>query len=170
MKKEEHLFFSVDSIDGIKFQVIASSQGIRSVLINQPALNSKKHLTKLQPDDPYLFDVFNQLREYFDLKRKYFTIPLDVKGTRFQKRVWEVLRQVPYGGIITYTKVAKELGNENLYKAIGKTCKKNPVPILVPCHRIVYSNGKLGSYVAGKKVKEQLLELEGNLSLELFKE
>lgn len=125
-------------------------------------------LTKLQTDDPYMFSVFDELKEYFTGERKKFSVPLDVLGTEFQRKVWNELLRIPYGKLKTYKEIAVKLGNEHAYRAIGRVNSTNPAPIIIPCHRVIASNGELGGYMGGISLKEKLLELEGSLSLELF--
>jgi methylated-DNA-[protein]-cysteine S-methyltransferase len=124
--------------------------------------------TKLRPDDPYMFSVFTQLEEYFNTERKKFNIPLDIKGTAFQKKIWNELSKIPYGKTVSYKKIAEKVGNKKALRAVGQANSQNPACLIIPCHRVINTNGKLGGYSAGLKVKERLLELEGNLSLELF--
>ncbi|MEO8399806.1 MAG: methylated-DNA--[protein]-cysteine S-methyltransferase [Ignavibacteriaceae bacterium] len=127
-----------------------------------------EELTQLYNDDPFMFNVFEELEEYFNLKRKSFTVKLDEKGTEFQKRVWKELRKIPYGETFSYKKISENLGDPNLVRAVGRANGANPIPIITPCHRVINSDGKLGGYSAGLMIKEKLLELEGSLSLELF--
>ncbi len=108
------------------------------------------------------------LKEYFNRERKKFTVSLDVEGTEFQKKVWNELIKIPYGKLLTYKAIAIKLGNKNAMRAVGRANATNHAPIIVPCHRVVASNGKLGGYSGGISLKEKLLELEGSLSLELF--
>jgi methylated-DNA-[protein]-cysteine S-methyltransferase len=170
-KAKENLFYAASKIAGLNFKVFASAKGIRRIFINKnEGIIKKANLTKLQPDDPYLFNIFTQLNEYFKGERKKINVPLDLNGTEFQKKVWAELNKIPYGKTVSYKKVASKLGNVNSYRAVGKVNGLNPACIIIPCHRVIYSNGKLGSYPAGIKVKEKLLELEGSLSLELFED
>ncbi len=169
MKKKENLYFADSVISGLKFRIFASPIGIKKILLNKKsAVFSNTSLTKLQPEDPYMFGVFDQLKEYLNGERKKFNVPLDIKGTDFQIKVWNELIKIPYGKVSTYKKISKTLGSVNLVRAVGKANSTNPVPVLIPCHRVINSNGKLGGYTAGVKIKEKLLEVEGYVSLELF--
>jgi len=168
-KEKENLFYTTQKIAGINFKVFSSPKGIRKITINNNSDTIKTaNLTKLRADDPYMFNVFNQLEEYFKGERKKFNVPLDFKGTEFQKKVWNELNKIPYGKTVSYKKVAEKVGNKKALRAVGQANSKNPVCIIIPCHRVINSNGKLGGYSAGLLVKEKLLELEGNISLELF--
>jgi len=168
-KKRENLFYATQKIMGINIKVFSSPKGIRRVILNNNSLTIKKaNTTKLHPDDPYMFNVFTQLEEYLNGERKKFNLTLDIRGTDFQKKVWNELSKIPYGKTVSYQKIAQKLGNGKALRAVGKVTSQNPVCIIIPCHRVINKNGRLGGYSAGLKVKERLLELEGNLSLELF--
>jgi methylated-DNA-[protein]-cysteine S-methyltransferase len=169
MKKKENLYYTSFKIAGLNFKVFASQKGIRKIFINHNEGTIRKaNLTKLQPDDPYMFNIFVQLTEYLNGDRKKFTVPLDIKVTDFQKKVWHELNKIPYGKTISYKKISEKLGNIKLYRAVGRANALNPACIIIPCHRVINTNGKLGGYSAGLHVKEKLLEIEGNISLELF--
>ena len=101
-----------------------------------------------------------ELEEYFQGKRKEFTVPCVPEGTDFQKRVWEALTRIPYGVTRTYKEIAVEIGNSRASRAVGMTNHKNPVPIIIPCHRVIGSDGRLTGYAGGLGVKEFLLNLE----------
>lgn len=105
-------------------------------------------------------EAFKQLNEYFEGKRKEFNLPLDPKGTDFQKRVWNALLNIPYGETRTYKEIAIEVGNEKGARAVGMANNKNPISIIIPCHRVIGSNKKLVGYAGGLHIKEQLLSLE----------
>jgi methylated-DNA-[protein]-cysteine S-methyltransferase len=111
---------------------------------------------------PLMHKVIKQLDEYFEGGRKTFDLPLAEKGTAFQKSVWKVLRNIPYGETISYLDVAKQINNPKSVRAVGQANRANPLPIIVPCHRVIGKNKGLTGY-AGNKVdlKEKLLILEG---------
>ena len=102
----------------------------------------------------------SQLDEYFSGKRKNFDISYLLKGTEFQKKVWAELEKVPYGVTVSYKDIAKSIGNEKAVRAVGTTNGKNPISIIVPCHRVVGADGKLTGYAWGIWRKEWLLEHE----------
>jgi methylated-DNA-[protein]-cysteine S-methyltransferase len=102
-----------------------------------------------------------ELEEYFAGKLKIFTSRLDLRGTDFQKRCWEALRNIPYGTVCSYGDIAREVGSPKSFRAVGQANHNNPVPIIVPCHRVIGSNGSLTGYGGGLSIKEKLLELEG---------
>ena len=114
----------------------------------------------ISTDNKILLQAEKELEEYFDGKRKKFTLPLDLRGTDFQLRVWNVLRKIPYGETRSYKEVALAAGNEKASRAVGMANNKNPILIVVPCHRVIGSNGAMIGFACGVDVKKKLLELE----------
>lgn len=114
-------------------------------------------------DHPVLKEVILQLDEYFNGKRESFQLKLEPHGTDFQKRVWNELLKIPFGRTITYLELARRLGDEKVIRAAGTANGKNPIPIIIPCHRVIGSNGKLVGYAGGLHIKEWLLRHEGSL-------
>lgn len=104
--------------------------------------------------------AFQQLEEYFEGKRKSFDLPLKLEGTEFQKRVWQELMKIPYGKTVSYKELAKSVGNEKACRAVGMANNKNKIMIVIPCHRVVGSNGDLTGYAGGLNMKRYLLDLE----------
>ena len=162
-------YYSEETISEINMAVLASSKGIKKISFNPTKeiieLNSA---TKLRSDDPYLFGIFNQLKEYFAGTRKEFDVPLDIEGTDFQKRVWNELQNIPYGKTISYKSLSEKLGDVKAIRAVGKANGQNPIAIIIPCHRVIGANGSLVGYAGGLAIKEKLLHLEGALNPELF--
>jgi methylated-DNA-[protein]-cysteine S-methyltransferase len=109
---------------------------------------------------PLLLQLENELSEYFEGKRASFTLALNPEGTPFQKSVWKTLLAIPYSQIISYAKEAEILGNPKATRAVANANGKNPIAILIPCHRVIASNGTLGGYSGGIDKKEFLLALE----------
>ena len=109
-----------------------------------------------------------QLAEYFSGQRKNFSLPLAADGTPFQKAVWQALEEIPYGELRSYSDIARQIDCASAVRAVGAANGRNPLPIIVPCHRVIGSNGKLTGFAGGLAAKEQLLELEGALPLALF--
>ena len=108
----------------------------------------------------YTDKVYIQLLEYFDGKRKQFDFKYEMRGTPFQKKVWNALCNIPYGETRSYKDIAIEIGNEKACRAVGMANNKNPISIVVPCHRVIGANGKLVGYRGGLDMKELLLNLE----------
>ena len=167
-KEKENLFYAAQKISGINFKIFSSNKGIRNIFLNKNSIVKDVNTIRLRADDPFMFNVFTQLEEYFKGERKKFNIPLDIKGTIFQKKVWNELNKIPYGKIVSYKKIAEKIGNKKALRAVGRANSQNPICIVIPCHRVINANGNLGGYSAGLLVKERLLELEGSLSMELF--
>ncbi len=101
-----------------------------------------------------------QLTEYFSGTRREFDLPLQPKGTPFREKVWAALRAVPYGETITYGQLAQRIGSPKAVRAVGQANHDNPIPILIPCHRVVGADGALTGYAGGVEMKRQLLDLE----------
>ena len=110
--------------------------------------------------DAVLEKAARQLREYFDGERKAFSLPLAPDGTAFQRRVWDALQAIPYGESRSYSDIAHEVGNLKAVRAVGAANGRNPIPIVVPCHRVIGSNGKLTGFAGGLPAKQCLLDLE----------
>lgn len=107
-----------------------------------------------------LKEAIKQLNEYLEGKRNLFDLPLAPEGTEFQKKVWNALKEIPFGQTKSYGEIAKIIGNEKASRAVGMANNKNPIMIVVPCHRVIGANGKLVGYAGGIEVKEMLLKLE----------
>lgn len=101
-----------------------------------------------------------QIKEYLNKERTQFDIPIFLEGTAFQKKVWHALCQIPYGKTVSYKAIANAIGNENAARAVGMANNKNPIQIIVPCHRVIASDGALGGYAGGINIKQQLLDIE----------
>ena len=110
-------------------------------------------------------DIYKQLDEYFYEERKLFDIPIEVVATNFDQKVFKILRQIPYGMTVSYGDVADRLGSRSYSRAVGNACKRNPILIIVPCHRVISSSGELSQYVAGQNLKEELLRIERAIPL-----
>ncbi len=129
---------------------------------DQPLVKSESQVIK---------DCIAQLEEYFSGKRKIFSLPLNPKGTEFQKHIWTLLQEIPYGKTISYSDLAIKAGDINLTRAVGPANGANKIAIIIPCHRVIGSNGKLTGYAGGLWRKEWLLNLERReLQPELFNE
>lgn len=112
-----------------------------------------------------LEEVFTQLDEYFEGRRKEFTIPLNPKGTAFQQKIWSILYTIPYGETRTYKEIAELAGNSGASRAVGNANNKNPIAIIIPCHRVIGASGELTGYAGGLDIKRKLIELEKKSSL-----
>ncbi len=116
-------------------------------------------------DSPQQMEAYvTELEEYFARERREFTFPLDLRGTDFQRACWHALLAIPYGETRTYADIARAVGKPNAFRAAGMANNRNPIAIVVPCHRVIASDGTLCGYGGGLDVKRKLLELEGALS------
>ena len=104
--------------------------------------------------------AYTELKEYFEGKRKRFDFPIKAEGTEFQMKVWKALTEIPYGETISYGELAKRIGNTKASRAVGGANNKNPIMIVIPCHRVIGANGSLVGYAGGIEIKKRLLELE----------
>ncbi len=105
--------------------------------------------------------AFKELDEYLSGKRRVFNIPLNPNGTEFQRRVWQELLQIPYGKTSTYKDIAEKIGKRGACRAVGNANNKNPIPIFIPCHRVIRADNLLSGYSLGAENKEKLLKIEG---------
>jgi len=165
----EELFFASDKIDGVKLDVVIYNNGIREILINKNSDSDfLSRTTEIPADDQKVKEVFKQLQEYFKRERKEFDLPLEIIGTDFQKGVWNELTKIPYGETISYGELANRMGDKNLMRAVAAANGANPIPIIIPCHRVIGADGSLTGYGGGLDVKKKLLELEGSWTMDLF--
>jgi methylated-DNA-[protein]-cysteine S-methyltransferase len=107
-----------------------------------------------------LTEASKQIDEFLTGKRTTFDLPLSIEGTDFQKCVWNELRKIPYGRTASYKDIAKRIGRPNSYRAVGNACNANPIPLMIPCHRVVASDG-IGGFGGGLALKKKLMEIEG---------
>ena len=142
-----------DSIVG-RIGVVEEDGYIVEILINEEARTAKNESTIL------IYEAFKQLDEYFKGLRKVFNLKIKFKGTEFQKRVWDELYKIPYGETRCYQDIAILIGNYKASRAVGMANNKNPIPIIVPCHRVLGKNGSLVGYAMGLEMKQMLLDLE----------
>ena len=111
--------------------------------------------------NPIIQHVISQLEEYFTGTRPSFDIPLAFAGTAFQEKIWRAIKKIPYGKTWSYQKLTQRIGQKNASRAAGNATGKNPLCTIIPCHRVITSNGKLGGFSGSLKTKKSLLELEG---------
>lgn len=138
-----------------KLTILTSGDEINRVVFGYLASNDI-----LNDDSKLKFKIVNQLNEYFANRKKQFSLKLHPEGTEFQTEVWNRLLEIPYGETITYSDLAAKIGRPKAIRAVGNACRKNPVPILIPCHRVIGKNGTLTGYAGGIENKKLLLDLE----------
>jgi methylated-DNA-[protein]-cysteine S-methyltransferase len=124
----------------------------------------EEHYCEEKLETSIIKEAYAQLNEYFFGKRKQFGIEVEYSGTDFQLSVLEQLKKIPYGKTKTYKEIACETGNSKSAVAVGQACGKNPIPIFIPCHRVIGSNGSLVGYAGGINLKKKLLEIERAVS------
>ncbi len=120
---------------------------------------------------PVLIEAAEQIDAYFDQRLQKFDLPLQLIGSDHQRKVWEIISEIPFGNTLTYSAIAERFGGTTFARAVGTACSANPIPIIIPCHRVIASTGKLTGYLGGIDRKRQLLELERaipELQQELF--
>ena len=137
----------------------ADGAGLRSI-----SFENGRRPARLDPswqkDESRLRETIRELRAYFAGKLEKFDLPLAPEGTAFQLKVWKKLCEIPYGETISHGELARRIGNPNAARAVGLANGSNPIPIVIPCHRVIGSNGKLTGYGGGLPIKEKLLALE----------
>ncbi|MCF6294922.1 MAG: methylated-DNA--[protein]-cysteine S-methyltransferase [Flavobacteriaceae bacterium] len=135
-------------------KIVGDTNGIISISI----LNSNEQVSNVIPEE--LKDCIYQLRSYFQGEREQFSLKLNPEGTKFQKRVWNELQTIPFGKTISYLELSKQLGDVKAIRAVANANGKNPLWIIVPCHRVIGSNGSLTGYAGGLHRKQWLLDHE----------
>jgi len=169
-QSDQKIYYTPLKISGYSIIIYASPKGICHIDLNSKSgskMFQKK--SKLLPNDKNFFGLTEQLNHYFEGALKTFSVPLDIQGTTFQLQVWNELMNISFGEVVTYKDIAVRIKNERSYRAVGNAVGANPVPIIIPCHRVIKASGALGGFSGGgPRVKEKLLALEGCVSLELF--
>ena len=146
-----------------KYGVIEISYNGNTVISIKKIVKAVGHdefTEKSQLKNDFLQKVEKELQEYFHGTRKSFNFTYEPEGTEFQKKVWKALEEIPYGETRTYKEIATNIGNPNASRAVGMANNKNPLMIVIPCHRVIGSNGKLVGYAGGLEMKKDLLEME----------
>jgi O-6-methylguanine DNA methyltransferase len=138
----------------------ASTKGLVRLEFEDRAMKINPHTTQLRESKSALAPYLRELDEYFAGERREFSFPLDLRGTEFQLACWRALLEIPYGETRSYRDIAEAIGHARAYRAVGMSNNRNPVAIVVPCHRVIASNGSLCGYGGGLDVKRKLLDLE----------
>jgi methylated-DNA-[protein]-cysteine S-methyltransferase len=136
---------------------IAEENGAICDIIFNPGKISSDYEIK---ETPLIKEAAKQFTEYFGYKRKTFNLPIAFNGTPFQIKVWKALQKIPYGETRSYGEIAAIIGNPKASRAVGMANNRNRLPILIPCHRVIGSDGSLTGFASGLKLKKQLLDLE----------
>ena len=138
--------------------------GQQSIRPNPRHLREEKKTFTFKESPRLMQPYLSELEEYFSGERREFSFPLDLRGTEFQLACWRALLAIPYGETRTYADIARAVGKPHAFRAVGMANNRNPIAIVVPCHRVIASDGTLCGYGGGLDVKRRLLELEGTLT------
>ncbi|MGG7059083.1 methylated-DNA--[protein]-cysteine S-methyltransferase [Clostridium nigeriense] len=158
--KEKLYFYKLNTIIG-SIYIIKSDKGLRSIEIIEENWIKLENKYKPIESKEICREEIRQIKEYFSGMRKEFNLVLDIDGTEFRKKVWSELLNIPYGELRSYSQIAKAIGNEKAVRAIGQANKSNPIPIIIPCHRVIGKSQKLLGYAGNHTdIQEKLIELE----------
>lgn len=152
-------FYYKEKIDNYVFNIVEEDNFITYIILDDLKLDIPWKKTEL------ITETINELEEYFNGIRTNFDIPIKLEGTDFQKKVWNEMKNIPYGKVVSYGELAKLVGRPKAVRAIGSVCHNNKILILIPCHRVVAKNS-LGGFGCGIDMKIRLLELE-NVNLKI---
>jgi methylated-DNA-[protein]-cysteine S-methyltransferase len=163
-KPMAHCFKAVQSPVG-RLKLVASDRGLVAILWeNDDPARVRLGSLRENKEHPVLLETERQLSDYFAGKRKAFSLQFDASGTEFQKNVWKALATIPFGQTRSYSDIARQIGRPKAVRAVGAANGKNPISIVVPCHRVIGSNGKLTGFAGGLETKATLLKLESEKS------
>lgn len=151
----EKLYYSVYDTFKDKVTIICNDDAVVGLKMGEVAVENASC-----KKTPLMNKAAEEINEYLQGERKYFDIPLKLEGSEYQKKVWNIIRTIPYGKTITYKDVAIEMGKKKSFRAVGGAIGKNPLLIFIPCHRVIGLNGALTGYAGGIERKENLLKLE----------
>lgn len=144
-----------------QLQIVAHNQALVAVKWDTEDPRRLRLASLLEhPTHPILLKVEQQLHEYFQGQRQVFDLPLDLAGTAFQQQVWQALQTIPYGETRSYKEIAEQIGNIKAVRAVGAANGKNPISIIVPCHRVIGASGQLVGFAGGLGYKQTLLSIE----------
>jgi len=158
--RQRYVYSFVNSPVG-RLTLVATDAGLAAILWEHDRPGRVRlPLDAEEPSHPVLVETARQLDEYFDGRRNVFTMPLDMAGTPFQRKVWQALLTIPFGETRTYTQIAQQIGSPAAVRAVGAANGRNPVAIVAPCHRVIGSGGQLTGFAGGLETKAYLLDLE----------
>lgn len=150
-------FIIIDPIPSVILTLTADDNNLLRI-----DFGAQRPANAIEKITPILNLAAQQLEEYFHGLRRDFTIPLKANGTQFQQQVWQALTYIPYGTTHTYKELAETIGKPKASRAVGSACNRNPLPIVIPCHRVIGSSGSLTGYAGGLELKSLLLKMEEN--------
>jgi len=158
------LFLAASEKGLVALEFDARLPGQQTIRPNPRDLREESNQVRFEESALRLRPYTSELEEYFAGKRREFGFPLDLRGTDFQIACWRALLEIPYGETRSYADIARAVGRPKGFRAVGMANNRNPIAIVVPCHRVIASDGKLCGYGGGLEIKRKLLELEGHLS------
>jgi len=149
-----------------RMELIADEQGLVEIVLpgSSPKNIDCRHKEKTEPNE-ILSQAAQQISEFLTGKRTVFSLPLSPRGTSFQLQVWEIIRSIPCGRTMSYAEIGARLGSRSKARAVGGAAHANPLPLVIPCHRVIGSNGSLTGFAGGLTLKEQLLDIEAEQSV-----
>ncbi|MFA6850518.1 MAG: methylated-DNA--[protein]-cysteine S-methyltransferase [Selenomonadaceae bacterium] len=159
VEKEKELYQIVTTRFG-ELTLVATEQAVTQVLFGSIVLKHAHSGT-----NKVLRQAAKEIEEYMAWERRVFSVPLAYEGTAFQNKVWTSLRDIPYGVTCSYKELAESIGDPKASRAVGNANNKNPLPIFIPCHRVIGSDGSLVGYAGGIEIKQKLLKLERNYTI-----
>ncbi len=142
------------------FVLQGDENGITRVILPGNRSRLRKAVAVSSRHDKILDDAGEQIIEFITGERTIFTLPLSLSGTHFQVRVWDAIKSIPFGRTLSYGEIGQLLGNKNMARAVGGAANANPVPLVIPCHRVIGANGNLTGFAGGLKLKKRLLSME----------
>jgi methylated-DNA-[protein]-cysteine S-methyltransferase len=159
------MFFSTSAKTPLgTFRISCDDTGLTEIILPNINCNAPENgTTKPKEIPPILELATKQVIEYCEGRRTIFNLPLSVNGTMFQQQVWDIIRHIPYGQTMSYGEIARQLGSTGKARAVGGAAHANRLPLVIPCHRVIGSNGTLTGFAGGIELKERLLNLEINI-------
>jgi len=167
MEKQTLQYAKMETPFGLHLWIAQSDRGVGWIEFGNSEVEVIKKLSRCWPKASFIKNnaalqkPVVELTEYFNGNRKKFTFQLAPEGTTFQQKVWQAVYEIPFGEVTTYQNIAKKIGKTKAVRAVGHANGSNPLPIVIPCHRVIGSNGGLCGYGGGIELKRKLLELEG---------
>ena len=158
------LFLAASERGLVALEFDARLPGQQTIRPNPRDVRTEATQVEFEQSSKAMRGYVSELEEYFAGHRRFFTFPIDVRGTEFQVACWRALLAIPYGETRTYADIARAVGRPQGFRAVGMANNRNPIAIVVPCHRVIASDGTLCGYGGGLDIKRKLLELEGALS------
>lgn len=158
------LFLAASDRGLVALEFDARLPGQQTIRLNPRDLRAERAGVRFEESTSLMRPYARELEEYFARERRAFSFPLDLRGTEFQLACWRALLAIPYGETRSYADIARAVGRPQGFRAVGMANNRNPVAIVVPCHRVIASDGTLCGYGGGLETKRKLLELEGALS------